>query len=95
MAKRNYEELARNEELYNGEIAGIPCMYTDERIDPETIPDGKYVYEVAGDDDCGDEPTRVSPHVAVNFYATVVCDEPLELDSEENLWLTGNNYSLF
>jgi hypothetical protein len=94
MTKRNYSELENNGELYDGEIGGVECKCTDERIDPETIPAGKYMYEVAGDDDCGDTPTRVSPHVAVNFYATVICDQPLELDADDNLWLSGN-YELF
>jgi hypothetical protein len=95
MARCSYSELKDNNELYEGEIKGIPCMYTDERVNPDTVPNGKYVYEVAGDDDCGDTPVRVSPGVSVNFYATVILDQPLELDEENDLWLNDGDYQLF
>lgn len=40
-------------------ICGIECDFSDIRIDRNTIPEGKYQYEVAGDDDSGGEPARV------------------------------------
>lgn len=94
MMRRNYNELETNGEFYEGEVAGVRCKYTDERIDPESVPAGKYLYEVAGDDDCGDEPVRVSKHINVNFYASVITDQELELDSDDDLWLNGD-YDLF
>ena len=45
------------------EVKGIVCEFYDMRIDRATVPDGKYLYEVAGDDDSGAEPARVGKGV--------------------------------
>ena len=34
-------------------------MFVDIRIDRNTVPEGKYQYEIAGDDESGGEPARV------------------------------------
>lgn len=41
------------------EVKGISCEFYDMRIDRETVPEGKFLYEVAGDDDSGGDPARV------------------------------------
>ena len=35
---------------------GIQCLFNDARIDRNTVPEGKYQYEIGGDDDSGAEP---------------------------------------
>ena len=40
-------------------VCGIGCEFSDMRVDRSTIPEGKYQYEVAGDDDSGGDSARV------------------------------------
>ncbi len=49
-------------------VCGIRCEFSDIRIDRSTVPEGKYQYEVAGDDDSGGDPARVRVGILVNFF---------------------------
>ena len=40
------------------------------RIERSSVPEGKYQYEVAGDDDSGGDPARIKLGVLVNFFGT-------------------------
>ena len=73
-------------------VKGITCRYSDMRIDRDTVPDGLYLYEVAGDDDIGDEPARVKKAILVNFIGTLITDKELPLGKDGVLWLAGNEY---
>lgn len=82
----------RTERFTNVSVCGIPCGFNDMRIDRGTIPEGKYQYEVAGDDDSGGDPARVQRGVLVNFFGTLICDEPLPLGGDGVLWLTEGDF---
>lgn len=73
-------------------VCGILCGFNDMRIDRDTIPAGKYQYEVAGDDDSGGDPARVQKGVLVNFFGTLVCDEPLPVGEDGILWLMDGDF---
>lgn len=73
------------------EVKGIVCEFYDMRIDRATVPDGKYLYEVAGDDDSGAEPARVGKGVLVNFYGSLICNQPLLLE-EKVMWLETGEF---
>ena len=77
----------RTEEVQLVRVKGIECQFTDMRIDRDTVPEGKFMYEVAGDDDCGDEPVRVKKGILVNFFGTLISDVELPLDEEGVLWV--------
>ena len=49
-------------------VCGIRCEFSDIRIDRSTVPEEKYQYEVAGDDDSGGDPARVRVGILVNFW---------------------------
>ena len=68
------------------EVKGIPCQFNDMRIDRATIPEGKFQYEVAGDDDSGGDPARIQYGVMVNFFGTLICDQELPLE-DGILWV--------
>lgn len=72
-------------------VKGIPCEFYDMRIDRSTVPDGKYLYEVAGDDDSGAEPARIREGIMVNFYGSLICDQPLPLENGV-LWLEDGDF---
>ena len=67
----------REESFSQVSVCGILCEYSDMRIDRSTVPEGKYQYEVAGDDESGGEPVRVKSGILVNFFGTMISDEPL------------------
>lgn len=73
-------------------VCGIECLFNDARIDRDTVPEGKCQYEVAGDDDCGDEPARVQYGVMVNFFGTLICDRKLPFGEDHILWLQEGDF---
>ena len=73
-------------------VCGIICEFSDMRIDGSTVPEGKFQYEVAGDDESGEEPVRVQLGVLVNFFGTLICDKQLPIDAEGILWLKDDDF---
>ena len=49
MTRLKYDE----EKFSKVKVCGIECEFSDMRIDRSSIPEGKYLYEVAGDDESG------------------------------------------
>ena len=73
-------------------VCGIPCEFNDMRIDRSTVTAGKYQYEVADDDESSGDPARVQLGVMVNFFGTLICDEPLPLGKDGILWLEDGDF---
>lgn len=73
-------------------VKGILCEFHDMRIERSSVPEGKFQYEVAGDDDSGAEPCRVRNAILVNFYGTLISDEPLPLGEDGVLWLEEGDF---
>lgn len=82
----------RTEHMQQVTVKGIPCEFNDMRIDRDTVPKGKYQYEVAGDDDSGWDPARVKAGVLVNFFGTLISDMPLPIGSDGVLWLEDGDF---
>lgn len=73
-------------------VCGILCDFNDMRIDRNTVPEGRYQYEVAGDDESGGDPERVQSGVMVNFFGTLICDELLPVGDDGVLWLHDGDF---
>ena len=73
-------------------ICGIECEFSDMRIDRNTVPEGKYLYEVASDDESGGEPARIKPGLLVNFFGTLICSEPLLIGEDGVLWVMDGDF---
>lgn len=73
------------------EVKGIPCEFYDMRINRETVPEGKFLYEVAGDDDSGGDPARVGVGILVNFYGSLICNKKLPLE-DGAMWLEDGDF---
>lgn len=56
-----------------------------------TIPDGKYLYEVADGESDG-EPARIKPGIMVNFFGSIVCNQELKPDEGETIWLEEGDW---
>lgn len=74
-------------------VCGIKCLFNDARIDRKTVPEGKYLYEIGGDDDSGGDPARVQYGVWANFFGTLICDQLLLLGDDNVLWLEEGDFS--
>ena len=73
-------------------VCGIKCDFSDMRIDRSTVPEGRYQYEVADDDESQGNPARVRHGIMVNFFGTLISDVPLPLGSDGVLWLDDNDF---
>lgn len=73
-------------------VCGIECNFSDMRIDRNTVPEGRYQYEVAGDDDSGGDPARIKTGILVNFFGTLICDELLPVGEDGVLWLYDGDF---
>ncbi len=58
------------------EILGREALFTNMRIDRNTLPDGLYAYDLR--DECNGEPNELKSFVLVNHLGTVVVKEPIE-----------------
>lgn len=82
----------KKESFLKVKVCGIECEFNDMRIDRNTIPEGRYLYEVAGDDDSGEEPVRVKAGILVNFFGTLICDDLLPIGDDGVLWLANGDF---
>ena len=53
-------------------------LFTFNRIDPTTIPDGLYVYDIRHDDDSLGDPVTIEAKVLVNRYGSVITTKPIQ-----------------
>lgn len=70
------------------EVIGKEGLFTDFRVDRNTVPKDWYLYEVRHDDWCQGDPVEISLGVLVNFWGTLIMKEPLPLEPLED----GNAY---
>lgn len=68
---------AKNIEFESFDIFDRDALFTDCRIDRSTVPSGMYAYDIRHCDD-GD-PAMLEKHVGVNFYGTVILNQPISL----------------
>ena len=82
----------RTEKFQKVSVCGIPCDFSDTRIDRSTVPKDRYQYEVADDDESQGEPSRVKLGIMVNFLGTLISDVPLPLINDNVLWLQEGDF---
>ena len=56
---------------YTGEFSSL-------RIDRDTIPEGKYAYDLRDSDGCTGDVCQVKNYILVNHFGTMVTDTPIE-----------------
>lgn len=82
-------KLNANEETYEAiELFGNTNLFSNFRIDKNTVPDNLYVYELRHDDECNGDIVEISEHILVNFMGTIICKDQIELTDKS---LTGLN----
>lgn len=65
-------------------VQGHPYMFSNARIDRETIPEGFVVYDVG--DDCDGEFWRIRKIVRVNHWATIIGVDEVEYNCDDNTY---------
>lgn len=88
MSRHDY----RKEKFEKVRVCGIECEFNDMRIEQVTVPKGKYLYEVAGDDDSGSDPVRVGLRIMVNFFGTLISDQAFPIGKDGVLWLEEGDF---
>lgn len=71
-------------------LFGEPALFTNSRVERETVPQTMYCYDLRGSDYDPDKPTTAEHMVMVNHAGTVLVSRPLLKNNEEVLRL-GNN----
>lgn len=73
-------------------VKGIECEFYDIRIDRDSVPKEKYFYEVRHDDEDWSYPCQVAEGILVNFYGTLIADQPMPLDEDGKLQLDDDDF---
>ena len=60
------------------EVLGRKGLFTELRIDRDSIPNGWHMYEVRHDDDCQGDPVQIARWVMVNHLGTLLVKEPFD-----------------
>ena len=82
-------EDAYKEDYEHIELFDEPGLFTNGRIDRETVPAGWYCYDLRGSDDDPGDPTTVEEQVTVNHAGTVLLPKPLKLNKVD---INGTRY---
>ncbi len=64
------------------EIAGYTVLFSDLRIDRETVPEGVYAYDVRHCDEGWGEAAEIKEFVLVNHMGTILSDKPIDLGED-------------
>ncbi len=84
---------AQEESFELMDILGQRALFTNLRVDRSTVPKDLYVYELR-DEDCTGEICEIKTFVMVNHWGTIICKEPIELDTRWNSrFVDSNDYS--
>lgn len=81
---------AREEKYEHIELFGQPALFTNSRIDPTTVPEGFYCYDLRGSDDDPSRPVTIENQVAINHAGAVLAPEPVTIPKEGLRMLRDN-----
>lgn len=95
--KKILKNLLRNNDLTpliiwidgGKKISGLLSEY---RIDKNKPVEGKYMYDIRHSDEDWCEPATLEPSVMVNWFGTIIVDEPIEFPDGKN-YLVIEDYS--
>lgn len=75
-----YDAVKESYEL--AEIDGRVVLFTNARLDRDTVPEGLFCYDVRDSDNLDGSFAEIAPFVRVNHFGTILCREPLPLGGE-------------
>ena len=63
-------------------ILGKPALFTNLRIDRNTVPRGYHLYEVRHDDDCQGDAVQIARGILVNHWGSLITHEVINLPAD-------------
>lgn len=83
----------KNEKYEAVTVFDIPMLFTCERIDHKTIPEGLFVYEVRFDDVCHSIPCEIWKCILYNYLGTLISNKPLlTVENGQSVFLKEGNW---
>ncbi len=73
------------------EVQGQTGLFTNQRLTPEDVPKGHYLYHIRGSDDGGGFAT-IEPKVPVNHSGSVILPKPLDFNGMGYIAFTDETY---
>ena len=73
-------------------VKDVYCNFTEDRVIRDTVPPEKWHYEVRHDDEGYGEPCQVKDAIIVNFFGTLITDEPIQFDENDECWLEEGDW---
>ena len=70
---------ARKETFEEIEIFDTLALFSSERIQRESVPEGFYCYEVRHDDEGWGDPVQIAKGIMVNHFGSIITREPIRL----------------
>lgn len=74
-----HNNVDNSEKLDNVEIFGRPALFSNESINPETLPEGLHCYDLRGSDNDPGMPVTLENYVSVNHAGSIITAEPIEI----------------
>lgn len=88
------EHPEQAEEYQQAEFYDVPALFSNDRVDRESLPEGIFCYELRGADYDPGHPLTVEEHVTVNHAATILTAVPVTIPEQESLRLgDGLNFT--
>lgn len=94
---------AKDGDYMEVELFDKPALFSNYRIDRDTVPEGLFCYDLRGSDYDPGDPVTVEPRVLVNHAGTVLTTEPIEftgtdqfrrVDGDDGLNFIGGDIEL-
>lgn len=73
---------ARNEDFELAEIDNVVVIFTNARIDRDTVPFDLYCYDVRESEGFSGDPVTLEKVVSVNHWGTIISMKPFPLDDD-------------
>lgn len=88
------EHPEQAEEYQQAEFYDVPALFSNGRVDRESLPEGIFCYELRGADYDPGHPLTVEEHVIVNHAATILTAVPVTIPEQKSLRLgDGLNFT--
>ena len=83
---------ARRERFEQVEVLGKNVLFTELRVDRDTVPEGLRCYELRHTDEDWGEPCELARGIMVNFMGTILTSDPYQLPPEGWLPVNGRTF---
>ena len=84
---------ARREQFEQVEVLGKSVLFTDLRVDRDTVPEGLRCYELRHTDADWGAPCELARGIMVNFMGTILTNDPYQLPPEGWLQVNESTFS--